>query len=257
MCAATLPALDRLAACGLPLSASVMVPCPWFPAVATWCRAHPRLDMGVHLTLTCEWRDYRWGPVSTRDPRTGLLDPAGYFHATYQDAVRRIHPAAAARELAAQVTWALAAGIRVSHLDDHMGVIHHPKFQRAYSALARRHKLAALLLKRGWWAGPGAGHAALFDHAGGMPLDRPADRLNTAKRALDALPPGLTHFFIHPAAATPELRAIAPDWRARVADLETFSSPAFARHLRRRGIRAVRYRELRAALWPPSRLPRR
>ena len=64
MCHATLPAMRELAESGSLSSASVMVPCPWFPEVARYCRANPTLDMGVHLTLTSEWPGYRpWMPV--------------------------------------------------------------------------------------------------------------------------------------------------------------------------------------------------
>jgi chitin disaccharide deacetylase len=65
MCQATLPALADLLDFGLLSSAAVMVPCPWFPAAAAFCRAHPVVDMGVHLTLNAEWSTYRWGPVAS------------------------------------------------------------------------------------------------------------------------------------------------------------------------------------------------
>ncbi len=65
---------------GLISSAAVMVPCPWFPQTADYCRKHPEVDMGVHLTLNSEWDGYRWGPISTQNTESGLLDDEGYFY---------------------------------------------------------------------------------------------------------------------------------------------------------------------------------
>ncbi len=73
--AASFAALERKAAG----SASVMVPCPWFTEVAAYAREHPDRDLGLHLTLTSEWKTYRWGPVTSKDQVPGLLDPAGYL----------------------------------------------------------------------------------------------------------------------------------------------------------------------------------
>ncbi len=56
-----------------------MVPCPWFPAVAAGCRGNTDIDVGVHLTLISEWDCYRWGPNSTRDLASGLLDEERYY----------------------------------------------------------------------------------------------------------------------------------------------------------------------------------
>ena len=72
MCQATLPAFVDLLAGGLVSSGSVMVPCPWFPQATALLRACPIADVGLHVTLTSEWEAYRWRPLSTRQPATGL-----------------------------------------------------------------------------------------------------------------------------------------------------------------------------------------
>src|SRR5689334_14110270 len=74
--AATIAALDT----GLVNSASIMVPCPWFPEIADYAKSHPQVDFGLHLTLTSERVYYRWGPVASKDKLPTLVDENGYFH---------------------------------------------------------------------------------------------------------------------------------------------------------------------------------
>ena len=61
----------------------------------------------------------------------------------------------------------------------------------------------------------------------------------------DSLKSGLTHFIIHPAQDTPELRAIAPDWASRVGDYEVFMSEDLRDHIDGLGIHVIGYRALR------------
>jgi predicted glycoside hydrolase/deacetylase ChbG (UPF0249 family) len=241
-----------------------MVPCPWFPQVAAYCRAHRSVDLGVHLTLTCEWDTYRWGPISTRDPTSGMIDEEGYFYRQSEPVQEHGDPATVQIELLAQVERALKAGIDVTHVDTHMGTVMHQKFIPVYLQVAAHYRLPPMLPRwdqahlheMGLDAETAAFAASMlqeleaqgvpmFDHMAMMPLDEPAHRVETAKRLFDALPPGLSYFILHPAQDTPELRAIAPDWPNRVADYEAFTSPELRDYVKGSGIHVIGYRTLR------------
>ena len=132
MCHASVQAFKDLWEFGTITSGAVMIPCPWFPAVAQMCRENPEIDMGVHATLNAEWESYRWGPVSTRDQASGLLDADGYFNQWHQAVYDNAKPEAVAVEVNAQIERALAAGIDVTHVDSHMGTIMSPLFIQSY-----------------------------------------------------------------------------------------------------------------------------
>jgi hypothetical protein len=266
----TVAAYAGLVEAGIMSSAAAMVPCPWFPAAAALCRQHrddPRVDMGVHLTLNCEWSAYRWGPVSTRDPASGLLDDEGYFHRREPATQTGAGLDAVEQELRAQIDRALAAGIDVTHIDTHMLTLFHPRLLPIYLRLSRAYRLPAFLLRpdaaqlRGWGYGlDGAADVAeqvraaeaagqpLFDHAVVTPLERHANRQEDALALLAQAPPGLTYFLFHPAIDTPELRAFAPDWRARVADYQLFTSDAWRAALAAAGVQVIGWRVIRDAL---------
>src|SRR3977135_4090809 len=112
--AATIKALDT----GLVNSASIMVPCPWFPEIADYARSHPDLDFGLHLTLTSERVYYRWGPVASRDKVPSLVDENGYFHHDWT-AATKINPKEVELELRAQIDRSYAMGVRPTHVDSH------------------------------------------------------------------------------------------------------------------------------------------
>ena len=267
---ATVAAYAELLAAGIMSSAATMVPCPWFPAAAAFCRQRsddPRLDMGVHLTLNCEWDSYRWGPISTGDPASGLLDGEGYFHRREPAAQTGADLGAVEVELRAQIERALAAGIDVTHIDTHMLTLFHPRLLPVYLRLSQQYRLPAFLLRpdaeqlHRWGYGlddaeevaalvrqAEAAGLPLFDHADVLSLDQHEHRLEEAVERLAQAPPGLTYFLFHPAIDTPELRAFAPDWRARVADYELFTSAALRDALVHVGVQVIGWRAIRDAL---------
>jgi predicted glycoside hydrolase/deacetylase ChbG (UPF0249 family) len=267
MCQATLQAIDDLFCAGLVSSAAVMVPCPWFLAATEYCRRVTDADIGVHTTLTSEWSGYRWGPLSTRDTSSGLLDREGFFPHGTNELWDQAEPRAVALEIRAQLDQALMSGVDVTHIDSHMGAVFDMKFIGSYLRLAEEYGLPAMLPRvsvEGLRARKladdqieamlaqqdlmEANGIPLVDAIVGMPLDRYANRIDEAKHLLGSLPPGLTHFILHPAMDTPELRHIAPDWQARVADYEAFSSAELRQYVRGQGIHVIGYREVRDSM---------
>lgn len=265
MCQASVDAFAEMFGYGLISSGAVMVPCPWFLASAAYAREHPDADLGVHLTLTSEYETYRWGPISTRDPQSGLLDEQGCMHKTSVAVWAKADPEAAFAELDAQVSRALAEGMDLTHIDTHMGTVAHPQLIPAYIQLATQYGLPPMIprltpeelmaqshadqataeMVAGMFASLEEMGMPLLDGIYGMPLDDPTDRLEKVKAALQALRPGLTHFIIHPAKDTPELRSITTSWDCRVADYETFTSDTMRDYIRNEGIQVIGYRALK------------
>jgi hypothetical protein len=85
----------------------------------------------------------------------------------------------------------------------------------------------------------------LLDALGGMTLDSEENRLERTLQAFSDLQPGITHFIIHPSKDTPELRAITPDWRCRVADYQNFLQDEIRQHLRKIGVQVIGYQALK------------
>lgn len=267
MCHASVAGYLELHAAGIISTATMMVPCPWYPYAVARCRELVEIDMGVHLTVNSEWPGLRWGPISTRSPNSGLLDQAGYFPRTREPVVAQVDLDALRTELAAQVERALADGIDVTHIDEHLGTVAHPRLLPVYVEIARAYRVVPMLVRHseadycamGFTPAQAASAAQLLrdaeasgmpliDHYGFMPLGEHDARVDAVQRFLDDVPAGLTHLAIHPAADTPELRALARDWRARVADLAAFTSDALRRYLQTAGVHVIGYRALREVM---------
>jgi hypothetical protein len=267
MCHASLQAFKDLWEFGTITSGAVMVPCPWFPATAQMCRENPEIDMGVHATLNAEWEAYRWSPLSTRDPASGLLDSEGYFH-QWQDAVyQNAKPEAVDGEVNAQIERALAAGIDVTHVDSHMGTIMSPLFIQSYIQAAASRLLPSMLPRTDAKGIDMMGISAnelqayepvmqqlekmgvpMLEGLVSMPLNEPNGQMEIAKDLLGNLPIGITHFILHPSIDTVELRSICPDWESRVANYNTFMSDELKKFIESEDIKSIGYRQIRNAI---------
>jgi len=96
---ATIVAMEK----GIVNSGSIMVPCPWFPEIAAYASAHPDADFGLHLTLTSEWRLYKWGPTLPRNQVPGLVNARGYFYGSVEDVGKHASVQEVEQELRSQI----------------------------------------------------------------------------------------------------------------------------------------------------------
>ena len=136
-------AVEKLAKTGIPFSASVQFACPWYQEAVAILKKYPNVSIGVHLTLTSEWRGYRWGPITGRTAVPSLVDSIGYFYQSttaFENSGYKIDEVE--KELSAQIERALASGLDISYIDPHMGVaLSTPELRALTEKLAHKYKL--------------------------------------------------------------------------------------------------------------------
>jgi predicted glycoside hydrolase/deacetylase ChbG (UPF0249 family) len=246
-------------------SAAAMVPCPWFDAFVEWAQEHPEADVGLHLTLTSEWADYRWGPVANPRDVPGLLDPEGYLWEDVPEVVTHATPAEVERELRAQVERALERGFRPGHLDTHMGTLYgSPAFTAAYLKVATEYGIPAMVIEftpsvveRFQAQGYPIDEAMVAVTSGyAMPkLDDfhavgSGDSYEAVKQGflelLDQLGPGVTEVIFHPSDETEALRGITNSWQQRVWEAQLFSDPEVIEAIAAKGFQTTNWKDMLA-----------
>jgi predicted glycoside hydrolase/deacetylase ChbG (UPF0249 family) len=237
-------------------SASLMVPCPWFPEIADYAKTHPSGDFGLHLTLTSERVYYRWGPVAPADKVPSLVDENGYLHHDWEHN-QQINAKEVEIELRAQIEHALAMGVRPTHLDSHQYrlIMNGKELFDVMLRVAHEYKLP-VFVNRDWFAdhpylqeslGP---DDIVLDHTVTIgPEVLPEKWADFYISALKNLKPGVTEFVIHPGFDDEELRAATRErstwgsaWRQR--DFDFFTSSQFRQILVQENVKLITWREL-------------
>jgi hypothetical protein len=235
-------------------SASIMVPCPWLTEVADYAKTHPNADLGLHLTLTSEWKNYRWGPVAPSDQVPSLLGPEGTLWSRTSLVAQHAKADEAERETRAQVARATALGIHPTHLDTHMGsVLAKPEISAAYVRVAHEFHLPFLAVRF-----PGAEPFLSMLSERDIVLDSLIMASPTVHadqwrdfylNAINGIKPGLTQIIVHLGYDDAELQAITVDhpdygsaWRQR--DYDVVTSPEFKTALEENHIILVKWKDL-------------
>jgi predicted glycoside hydrolase/deacetylase ChbG (UPF0249 family) len=235
---------------GLATCASIMVPAPWARDAAL--RYRPTDDIGVHLTLNCEYEAYRFGPI-THAP--SLLSGEAGFPRHIADLWEHADTEEVLRECRAQIERALAWDIDVTHLTPHLTAITlRPEFFDVYLELAVEFKLPVRL------------PSTITAEQAGFPFRKLAadegvvfpDHFNHDWRAgsrervygeVRALQPGVTEIHVQPAIDTLEVRALTEASAGWIDDYELVThDPKLPELLAASGAVLIGYRQLRDAM---------
>jgi len=142
---ATIQALEK----GIVNSYSIMVPCPWFYEMALFAKNNSHIDNGIHLALTCEWENYKFGPVLSASEVSSLVDENGYFYKTREELKNNALTEDVRKELQAQIEKALKFGLKPTHIDSHMySVGADQEFLKIYRELGNKYNLPTLINKQ-------------------------------------------------------------------------------------------------------------
>jgi predicted glycoside hydrolase/deacetylase ChbG (UPF0249 family) len=238
-------------------SASILVPCPWFLETVRFAKSHPEADLGVHQALNSEWTEFRWGPVASKDKVPTLLDSQGYLPLDTPEVARNAKPEEIEIELRAQIDRAYSFGIRLTHLDSHMGALFQTKpLYDVYLRMGHTYRLPLLSEENG-------AHGL----RGGMPPDEilvnkvleispgvaPQDWVKWYEKTLSSQGPGVYELIVHLAYDVDEMRAPTwnhPDWGAawRQRDLDMVKSGEFRQFLKVQGFILITWKDLSNAL---------
>lgn len=253
--AASLNALEQ----GIITSASIMVPCASFAQASRFGLGHPELDLGIHVTLTSEWQNYRWGPVADRREVSSLIDSGGHFYPDVRSFAAIAEPNEVKIEMRAQIEVALASGLHPTHVDCHMyAVAATPELYRAFVEVASEYHLPHIILSPvpasseknmadRWWFNT---TPAIFDINSSI---LPEEWNWFYRDALTSISNGIYQLTVHLGFDEPQLRAITAGssawnaaWRQR--DLDAISSGEFRDLLIQKEISLIEWRDLACLL---------
>ncbi len=253
---------------GVVTSASTMMPCSWVPMWAEWMRENPDFDNGVHLTLTSEWKNYRWAPVAGAENVPSLVDPDGYLWRSVAEVVQYGDPDHVEMEIRAQIAKARRMGLPVTHLDSHMGTLFaSPEFLARYVKVGIEEQIPIMMMggHMEYLTSENPERAALAPMLrevaqqvwdAGLPLldDLQTDPTGAArdvedKRAdiikrLREMRPGVTMLIVHCTDPSPVFSKISGSGPNRLSDTEVMSDPEIRKVIEEEGLILTTWREL-------------
>ena len=231
---------------GIQTSIEVLVPSPWFPEAVAMLAEIPDADVGIHLTLSSEWDNLKWRPVSDCP---SLRDADGYFYPMIYP--NKNYPkrsvvennwqlADVEKEFRAQIELALKKIPRLSHFSGHMGCTDMGNDVKALvKKLAKEYRLDIIPTELGvQYVGYVGAHATS------------AEKIESLMKMLDSLEPGKTYLFVdHPGLDTPELRAIHHIGYEQVAIdrqgvTDSWTNPRVRDFIKTKGIQLISYKDL-------------
>lgn len=250
---------------GIVNSTSIMMPCAWSTEAGELIQNFPNLDIGLHITLTNEWFNYKWRPISSAEKVPGLIAENGYMHFDCATVSQNARPEEVEMEMRAQIEAALKIGINPTHLDSHMGCVFYgrPEYVASYLRLGKEYGIPAMInpeivetiikTNPSLFAEFDVDNLAVIDQivsATAQEYDEKGME-EYYTNLLNNLQPGITALLIHVAFDDAEMQAVTlrhPYWNSpwRQADYDFFTSEKAKNLIEDNHIKLVTWREIGA-----------
>lgn len=271
LCPAANEAVEALFEAGRLYSASIMMPARSAEDAVRFAIDHPQYAIGVHLTLTCEWDKYRWGPLTQGK---SLVYPDGTMLRTTVEVEKNVDMREYEAEIRAQVDRAHAMGMHPSHLDNHMGTMYGNRTGRfsllktalricgdygypfrMFRSTDRRLCPAGVpyavfrclpLFSRAWSRRYGVTlpDFMLFPDWTKDLMQSYGHYRETILRLWTDLPDGVTETFVHPCVESEDMKSFIRYWPTRVWEYTLLNDPETHRYLADHGVQMISYRDL-------------
>ncbi|MDD3713167.1 MAG: exo-alpha-sialidase [Candidatus Izemoplasmatales bacterium] len=246
------------------LSGAVMMPCQYAITFVEWAKNVPKADIGVHLTLTSEWKSWRWPPVTEAETVPGLIDAEGRMWRSVPEVVMNATPQEVEMEIRAQIDKMLALGLTPTHIDTHMGTLYGSKeFLKVFLNVAEEYKIPANAIDlsnprvAAFYSAEGypvndeviglLGNYSLprLDNFGSVPKGDTYDEVKqNFFQLVNALDPGLTEIIFHPSFETENMKTITGSWQQRAWEAKMFSDKEVIEFFRDNDIIITTWREI-------------
>lgn len=266
-------------------SGSAMIPSPWIKEVAAFHKKNPNYDIGLHLTLTAEWKNYKWDGVSSSNEITSLLNTDFEFYDNTRDVNKNADPEEVRKELQAQIDFSRQIGLNPTHIDTHMGALAvNKKLWRVYIEVGHKNKLVSMVTKTRalnlfddefpmpdyivpvndiYMLYPGADRTFLEESFGEdlassvivEDIYKYDDWYELYSNKIKSLKPGLNVFLLHLGYNNEELKAVTIDhpeygslWRQL--DYDVFNSKEIKQLITKEDIKLVTWGEIQKIVYP-------
>ncbi|MBM1105124.1 polysaccharide deacetylase family protein [Aurantibacter crassamenti] len=264
MCPEANTAAEKMLVDGVIQSAAVMIPCPNAEEFISWAKSNPKMDVGLHLTLTSEWKTYRWGTVTPEAEVPGLLDEHNKMWHEVPQVVEHASAEEVEKEIRAQIEQSIAWGHRPDHIDTHMGTLFgHPSYVKAYMKVAEEYGIPANIIdisnpkvlaefrSKGY---PMDDSVVKMSEAYTLPkLDyftsapnakTYEEKIDNFKKLIQGLDAGLTEIIFHPSVLTENLKTITGSWQQRSWESQMFSDSDLIQFFKDEGIIFTNWQEI-------------
>ena len=248
---------------GVATSWAVMMPCSWVSEIGHYLHEHPDVDSGLHLTLTSEWKSYRWGPLAGKSAVPGLVDNEGCLWRSVPQVLASASADEIELEIRAQVDRAKTLNMPITHLDSHMGTLFaHPAYFERYVKVGIQEQIPILIagghltyarqengdaiealkpyVEKVWAAGLPV-IDDLHTNTYGWPADEKPERLATL---LKTLKPGITEILFHASEPSDIFPLVTGSSESRKGDLNALTSPLVKQTIESEGIILTTWKEL-------------